>query len=1511
MHTIRKFIIDFIFISILFCSYGLQAIESETKLFDITSKEMCIDEMFQMQTNIDQSVLRVIYEENGVEVKHEVIVTSLGEAYILKDNSHIVKTLSYVSGDVFSAELKPDVLEIKQNNALVFSQHVSSSVVYQSSSAIIEDNLHPITFDFIDGYCEDNGAYSKCEPSGWGNAGFVSKNVLKQSEDGYIKWTVQDVIKYRMIGLGDHNTTMHYQDIDYAAYQARHYFAIYESGKVMAKGITVAIGDEIMIKKEANKIKYFINNQLIYTSTVTVSDDLYILNSGHTRGALVHNAKASFTEDYQLYTTASVTKYSNRIKWNSLKHYEYDPVYQCIVSTDRISSALSENFYQADLGHKPISVIPNLSKLFTPKNVNRDISVVVGVKQFEPGNYLESEISFDRMFCGFVFERSRGNHKVYLFKEGNVVSELNGFDATNKHRITIDGTRLNLEREEKGRYMLLLSYSIEGGKKYNVYQGTNVEKAPFIDVNVEGFEPANSINYAYHYDGIDNLLETHNGDVKEVLTSTGQGDVLHHIGWHNLTNVKGYNSNTTVREGVSQDDDQATAYGESAFNFNPKDEFKISFIYSGGDYSIGSKTILSAPSNPFLSGFNISGGSISLVNNGTLSNSTSIASGANVAMVFNGNNTMTLQVNGSVVGSPISLPSSAINLGMSLNQGSLPAAITAGSPTPPPAAAPMAFVPSTSAIVQDNYNITCNGANATFHLSTGTVVANPNLSIEIIDITTSVVVSNFQMTVNTNSTYSQIIPNILNIGIYGYQINGQFQGLFEVLAPAEWDDNTSSPYVNDIFFDVGAYNTNSQSLLYPIGPNARSISNNLVLLPQTFSVRIPVNGSPTVVDFVDPSGSSHMVYTINPVGGGGVQVNNQNTGNTFVVNGSGDIILDFINTGGTNYDEVVSFIPSGNPFGRILCWSDNIQISTAELQVFLQQITSDVINAAMTFCNTTTTPSIVDEELIFESCGYEGVGNEADIKDGYDPNTYSCPIFSVKFKINNLKPSTLYRIHQNMYHFNPATSNFDEVYQGAGVLLGTWWCNDLDFNTDVNGLSTTFVTLNDITSEQLFGNDLFIKVKDDLGVESYVQLDFSVEDESVIEVYRSCFNYDVENYDCLLTDFGSIDNRRNYTLAQPTSGFGEIDYEWTYTNQPVNGGLGNDLETGCYTVTINHEGGCGLPPKTLQYKMMARADWLTSSSSVDYLTNPAFNGDQYNESKMILSGIGEIRSLNYAPIEYSSIIRYRHLYTDESRDIGFYLEGTASNDFAVLAHITEADPITGLSDVSLQLKENGVLQPLIATPLKLEKYQHLDLKIADSSIPNKLQILLIQYPEFGMYPGDADELAFWTKNDIDIPANGGEGYQAFVKHYDINAKTPNLSVNFCVEPVESYTALLQRSLHDGRHQVVRCITEPGNPNCPIPINGSCDPSLELDLLYFKFDEDYYRDITNVELLDFEIRDYKNELLLSSADNLPNSIVQIGDNRYALSMATLSSMHPYYTLIVKNAKNEKRYLRFKK
>ena len=1518
MHTIKRLILDLIFISTCLCVFGLQAENtSGSNVSSVMSQEMCIDEMFQVSGTGDQSVLRTFYTDNGLEVKYEVVVSVTGDAFILKDNITKVKLLSYKSGDYFSAQLKPSVIEIYQNSSLIYSQNYTSTIVNKNTSAIIENKLYPLTLDYSEGFC---GGNTKCVSSSWGNAGFVSKNVLKQSEDGEIKWVVQEVNKYKMLGLGAYSISKHYRDIKYAIYQAKNQLRIYESGVYKASGLNLKIGDVLQVKKVNNGVKYYLNDRLIYSSKVSVTEDLHILSSLHTSGGLIQNVQATFTENHQLYTTATVVEYSNQLKWNRLKHYAYSNVYKSTVSTSRTPSALSENFYQANLGHKRSVVKPDLSELFKAKNKGREVNAIIGIKAFETGDYINENITLDRILCGISFVGKGGKQQAYIIEDGRVVGEIPGYEENDVYKIILEDDHIEIAKEVRGKDQIYYGRGIDPSVKHVIYQGSEYLNSPFLSVRVEGFNDAGFVKFNYQYDGQDGLLKKYDGKIQDVIDETGQSEITHQIGWYKHTNIKGFNPKSTVRKALSQNDTKTVATAETAFRFKPKDAFKVSFIYSGGEYAIGSKTLLSSAISSFNSGFNISRGKIYLVNNGSNTNSVSIASGANVTMLFPGNGTMILRVNGSNVGGSVSLPSAVLNLGMNLNQGSFPAAMTATAAAPPPVPTQMTFATPITSFIQDDYNVNCAPSNMTFYLNPDAFMSGL-YNIRIRELNTFGVVEDFDINVVPTGggfvTYQHQFSNPLEPGVYMFEFNGAFEYLIEIMVPSFWDDDLSNPDINNVSFDMNTYINSAESSLSLISSGTgSSVAKNTISLPNSFSVKFPIEFNGYGVIHMVTTGGFNISYEFQYDPGNGVLLSNPINNSNLLIPAEGFVTIDYFHTGGNQYREYCYFTPYSNPFVKELVWQNSgMTIPGGQLRVFTAFEDISLNGSTMSFCEENSGPYLTDKKLKFASCGSTYVGDFINHKDGYDPNIGSCPMFDLEFVISNLQPNTFYRLERNMFVYNTSTSDYDPYFGTilTHANLGSWWyTGSTSFTSDANGNSPFTLVLRDITSQQLFNQPLYIMVKSISGDVHYIKLDFSVEDEAVNEVYRECFNYNISSYDCFFSEFGIIDQERNYSLAQPQSGAGEIDYDWYYaTGYPGTGGVRYDLQTGCYTVSLTHDPMCALPQKTIAHHLMARADW-PNSSGISYLSNGAFNGNQYKEAKLILSGNGSINSLNKSPSNYISRVNYRHLYPDQPRDIGVILDGditTTSDDFKLLAHIEAEDPITGLAEVFFQIVVNGVAQSMVATNIKLKRYEFLDL-IFNPVTSNTINVQIMKSTEFSNSPGNADTQigVIYSQNNINVPNNGGIAYQAHVRHFNSSTKTSNLSLNFCVEPVEVYTAFLQRTLHDGRHEVATCISEDGNPECRIPIFGPCEFPSGMDILYFKFDEDYLRHIGNLENLDFEIYDHENVMVL---DNTSNQIVNVGDNRYGINVSILDSDDMFYVLIVKNAKGEKRYLRFKK
>jgi len=798
MHTIRRLIIDFILIAVFCCSLGLSATETiDTESSTLVSQEMCMDELFQASGNINQSVLRTHYVDNGVEVKYEVVVTPSGEAYILKDNLVKVKTLSYTSGDYFSAKLRPAVLEIYQNTTLVFSQEITPTTIYKTVSSIIESKLKPVEMDYIDGFC---GGNTKCATPSWGNAGFVSKNVLKQGDDGEIRWTVQEIDKYKMLGLGAYTTSKYYKDFNYAVYQSKSQMKIYELGINKATKSGLKIGDVLSIKNESGQIKYYLNDQLIYTSTVSVSQDLHVLGDIYSIGGLIQNVEASFTQNYELYTMSSVYYKPRTVKWNKLSHYISDSKTANILSKTGNSSALSEQFYQDDLGDNPVLIKPDLQILFEEQFRETELSVAIGVKTYEDGLYLEREVSLDQMLSGFVFERTREGKPRLFIRDGGQLINIEAYDQHSKYQIRLEKGRMFFEKESEGKYQQLYSRNIDPSTKHLVYQGAGISGSPFLNINIDGFKDVGFITSAYNYEGEDDLLTVLNGDIFNVISQTGQSQIKHKVSWINLTNIKGGTKGSTLRSSVELEDINSVGYGESIFRFSPLDQLSTEFVYKGGDLELGVKSILANTSKTNV-GVKILSGKI-MVLNPKIQNLTDIKSGDLVGMHFLGNGSLNVTLNGASLGSA-QMPHNLFNFVFQVsNGGSISVSnffnLQWGGPTIP-------YNLGEPNIIQSTYRSDCSvNISSTLKIS-NTGSAAPPIQFEITDLNTGLVVhtSSVSIAQNSISNYTFSLP----LGVYEFSAfyHGRFHyQIFEVTTPIRWNDAGSA--ATQVVFDAVLYN---------------------------------------------------------------------------------------------------------------------------------------------------------------------------------------------------------------------------------------------------------------------------------------------------------------------------------------------------------------------------------------------------------------------------------------------------------------------------------------------------------------------------------------------------------------------------------------------------------------------------------------------------------------------------------------------------------------------------------
>ncbi|MFL5732792.1 MAG: hypothetical protein ACJ78Q_06285, partial [Chloroflexia bacterium] len=123
--------------------------------------------------------------------------------------------------------------------------------------------------------------------STWDAGAISSQSIV--SGDGYVQATVDVTGTYRMFGLSNGDTNQSYTDIDFAAYLAGGSFMVYEGGLRKATVGSITPGDIVKVAVESNRVKYYVNSTLLYTSALTPTYPLSLDTSINSLGGKVYN----------------------------------------------------------------------------------------------------------------------------------------------------------------------------------------------------------------------------------------------------------------------------------------------------------------------------------------------------------------------------------------------------------------------------------------------------------------------------------------------------------------------------------------------------------------------------------------------------------------------------------------------------------------------------------------------------------------------------------------------------------------------------------------------------------------------------------------------------------------------------------------------------------------------------------------------------------------------------------------------------------------------------------------------------------------------------------------------------------------------------------------------------------------------------------------------------------------------------------------------------------------------
>lgn len=121
----------------------------------------------------------------------------------------------------------------------------------------------------------NSNTLSQAGPTGWGNSGAASENVIDAGVDGWVEFKAITGVS-AMLGLSNSNVNSHYNTINYAFYINSSSLVIYENGFNKQSLGACSTGESLRIRRSGTTIEYVRNGLVVYTSTVSSTSQLVV-----------------------------------------------------------------------------------------------------------------------------------------------------------------------------------------------------------------------------------------------------------------------------------------------------------------------------------------------------------------------------------------------------------------------------------------------------------------------------------------------------------------------------------------------------------------------------------------------------------------------------------------------------------------------------------------------------------------------------------------------------------------------------------------------------------------------------------------------------------------------------------------------------------------------------------------------------------------------------------------------------------------------------------------------------------------------------------------------------------------------------------------------------------------------------------------------------------------------------------------------------------------------------------
>lgn len=198
----------------------------------------------------------------------------------------------YAHGDRLRVEIHDGSVRYKRNGTLLLTNSITpqyplhaEATLYTSGATLMEVAMGDVVLTNEVGVSLFGSGFRRGDAaSGW-TAGASSTRAI---DDGYVEFVATQTNVDRMVGLSHGDGHPSYTDIDFAAYPAGDgIFRVYEAGTNRGSFGTYVPGDRFRVALQSGVIKYYKNQTLVYTSTVSPTLPLRVDSSAYQSGATV------------------------------------------------------------------------------------------------------------------------------------------------------------------------------------------------------------------------------------------------------------------------------------------------------------------------------------------------------------------------------------------------------------------------------------------------------------------------------------------------------------------------------------------------------------------------------------------------------------------------------------------------------------------------------------------------------------------------------------------------------------------------------------------------------------------------------------------------------------------------------------------------------------------------------------------------------------------------------------------------------------------------------------------------------------------------------------------------------------------------------------------------------------------------------------------------------------------------------------------------------------------------